>query len=71
MPFNRQVKIRQFCSVCMYVWRYCTIPPNLNPLIVLKTSFGAKSPNLMTTNISGYTVYYCTDVFGTCVIDNE
>ena len=46
----------KFLSVCMYVWRYCTIPPNLNPPIMLKTSFGAKPPNLMTANISGYTV---------------
>ena len=30
--------------------------PNLNPPIVIKTLFGAKPPNLMTTNISGYTI---------------
>ena len=46
-------KICQFCSVCMYVWQYHTIPPNLNLPIVL---FGAKPPKLMTANISGYTV---------------
>ena len=40
----------------MYVWGYRTIPPNLNPQIVLKTSFGGKPPNLMTANVSGYTV---------------
>ena len=40
----------------MYVWRYRTIPPNLIPIMVLKTSFWAKPPNLMTANISGYTV---------------
>ena len=51
------LKIRQFFSVCIYIWRYRTIPPNLNPPIVLKMSFGAKLPNLMTANISGYTVY--------------
>ena len=56
MPTNRQIKIRQFFSACMYVWRYCTIPPNLIPIMVLKTSLWAKPPNLMTANISGYTV---------------
>ena len=38
----------------MWLWQYLTIPPNLNPSIVLKTSFGAKPPNLMTANISSY-----------------
>ena len=52
-----KLKSTNFFSVCMYIWRYRTIPPNLNPPIVLKTSFGAKLPNLKTANISGYTVY--------------
>ena len=45
-------KICQFFWACMYVWRYRTIPPILSPPIVLKTSFGAKLPNLMTANFS-------------------
>ena len=44
-----------FMRTCTY-WRYRTIPPNLIPIMVLKTSFWAKPPNLMTANISGYTV---------------
>ena len=40
----------------MYVWQYHTVPPNLNLPIVLKTPFRTKLPNLMTANISGYTV---------------
>ena len=51
-----KLKSAKFCYVCMYVWRYRTIPPNLIPIMVLKTSFWAKPPNLMTANISGYTV---------------
>ena len=35
------------------------IPPILNPPTVLKTSFGAKLPNLMTANIS-----YCINQYG-------
>ena len=49
-----KLKSANIFSVCMYIWQYCTISPNL---IVLKTSFGAKPPNLMTTNISAYIVY--------------
>ena len=48
----------------MYVWRYRTIPPNLSPLMVLKTSFSAKPPNLMTANISGYTVIWSLQMPG-------
>ena len=64
MPLNRQIKIRQNFSACMYIWRYRTTPPNLSPLMVLKMSFWAKPPNLMTANISGYTVcmYVCMSV---------
>ena len=52
-----KLKSANFFYACMYVWRYRTIPPNLSPLIVLKTSFWAKPPNLMTANSSGYRVY--------------
>ena len=41
----------------MYVWRYRTIPPNLSPEWCEKRCLEPKPPNLMTTNISGYTVY--------------
>ena len=52
MHLNRQIKIRQFFPrACT-----CTIPPNLSPPIVLIMSSRAKPPNLMTANISGYTV---------------
>ena len=51
-----KLKSAKFLYMCMYVWRYRTIPPNLSSLMVLKTSFLAKPPNLMTANISGYTV---------------
>ena len=51
-----KLKSAKFFYVCMYVWRYRTIPPNLIPILVLKTSFWAKPPHLMTANISGYTV---------------
>ena len=57
MRLNCQIKIRQIFSTYMFVWQYRTILPNLNPPVVLKTLFGAKPPNLMTANISGYTVY--------------
>ena len=57
MPSTTKLKSAKFFSACMFVWRYRTIPPNLNPPIVLKTLFGAKPPNLMTANISGYTVF--------------
>ena len=56
MRLNHQIKFAKIFSVCMFIWQYHTIPPNLNQPIVLKTSFGAKLPNLMTTNISGYMV---------------
>ena len=52
-----KLKSTKIFYTCMYVWRYHTIPPNLSPLMVLKTSFWAKPPNLMTANISGYMVY--------------
>ena len=51
-----KLKSAKFFYACMYVWRYRTIPPNLIPIMVLKTSFWGKPPNLMTANISGYTV---------------
>ena len=51
-----KLKFAKFFSACMYVWRYLTMPPNLSPPIVLKMLFGAKLPNLMTTNISSNTV---------------
>ena len=51
MPTNRQI------TIFFPVWRYHTISDS-NPPIVLKTSFGAKPPNLMITNISSYMV--CT-----------
>ena len=46
----------------MYVWRYRTIPPNLSPEWCEKRRLGPKPPNLMTANISGYTV----DVIDRC-----
>ena len=52
-----KLKSAKIFYTCMYIWRYRTIPPNLIPIMVLKTSFWAKPPNLMTANISGYTVY--------------
>ena len=57
-----KLKSAKFCYVRMYVWRYRTISPNLIPIMVLKTSFWAKPPNLMTANISGYTVHSFTCV---------
>ena len=45
-----KLKSAKIYTACMYVWRYCSRPPNLNPQI---HSLGA---NLMTANISGYTV---------------
>ena len=56
-----KLKSAKFFYVCMYIWRYCTIPPNLIPIMV---SFWAKLPNLMTANISGYTVYETSDMQG-------
>ena len=56
-----KLKSAKFFYVCMYVWRYRTIPPNLIPIMV---SFWAKLPNLMTANISGYTVYETSDMQG-------
>ena len=52
-----KLKFAKFFYACMYIWRYRTIPPNLIPVMVLRTSFWAKPPNLMTANISGYTVF--------------
>ena len=49
------IKIFSACT-CMYGDTYCTIPPNLSPSMLLNTSFGAKPPNLMTSNTSGYTI---------------
>ena len=53
-----KLKSAKIFYACMYVWRYRTIPPNLIPIMVLKTSFWAKPPNLMTANISGYKVFH-------------
>ena len=47
MPFNHQIKFHQifFCvHVCVAILHYTAKLP-----VVLKTSFGAKPPNLMTT----------------------
>ena len=52
-----KLKSTNFFPACMYVWRYRTIPPNLNPPIVSKALFGAKPSNLMTANISSYMVF--------------
>ena len=41
----------------IYVWRSLTGPPNLNPPIFLQWRFRAQTPNLIPTNISGYTVH--------------
>ena len=57
MPLNHQIEIRQIFSVCMYVWQYHTIPPNLSTEWCEKHLLGPKPPNLMTANISSYTVY--------------
>ena len=59
-----KLKSAKFFYAYMYVWRYRTIPPNLIPIMVLKTSFWAKPPNLMTANISGYTVMRDLRMFG-------
>ena len=40
----------------IYVWQSHTEPPNLNPPIRLQRQFGTQPPNLIPTNISGYTV---------------
>ena len=60
MHLNRQIKIRQFffhVHVHVHIMAIpCTIPPNLSPPIVLKMSFRAKPPNLMTANIFDYMV---------------
>ena len=34
-----KLKSAKFFYVCMYVWRYHTIPPNLSPLMVLNVVF--------------------------------
>ena len=52
------LKSANFFSTCMYVWRYRTIPPNLSPEWCEKRHLGPKPPNLMTANISGYTVCF-------------
>ena len=60
MPFNRQIKIRQMfffphMHVCMAITYHSAKFKSTNSV---KTSLGAKLPNnLMTANISGYTVY--------------
>ena len=52
MPFNCQIKLRHFL---LHAYSYgdtvCAIPPILNLPILFSTSFGAKPPNLMTTNV--------------------
>ena len=40
----------------LYVWQSLTELPNLNPPIFLQWRFGVQPPNLIPTNISGYTV---------------
>ena len=42
-------------------------PPNLNPPIFLFRPLGTKPPNLMTANISGYTVFAIVTVPVPCV----
>ena len=41
----------------IYIWWSLTEPPNLNPPIFLQWRYRVQSPNLIPTNISGYTVY--------------
>ena len=41
----------------LYVWRSCTELPHLNPPIRLQWQFGIQPPNLISTNIYGYTVH--------------
>ena len=67
-----KLKSAKLFSTCMYVRWYHTIPPNLNPPIVWNTSFGAKLPNLMTANISSYTVCtvtLCNPVWPICLLN--
>ena len=46
----------------IYVWRSLTEPPNLNSPIFLQWRFRAKPPNLITANISSYTVVMFIDL---------
>ena len=41
----------------IYVRRSHTEPPHQNPPILLQWPFGTQPPNLIPTNISGYTVF--------------
>ncbi|MCG8626871.1 MAG: HAD-IG family 5'-nucleotidase [Proteobacteria bacterium] len=53
-----------YSHIYMYIWRFHTEPPNLNPPIFLQWRFGAQPPNLILANISGYMVVTsCTCLF--------
>ena len=55
---NRQIKICHnfLLAYNLYIWRSCTEPLNLNPLIRFRWQFVTQLPNLIPTNISGYMV---------------